>query len=113
MKSIRWKILTVLGVFAVFFAIGVYPILANRYHLPAPAWIKSKQLRLGLDLQGGVHLVLRVHTDEALRTSKFSIISVRARISAFAWSPSMTRIEYLLPERGAMRVPERLTMLTK
>jgi preprotein translocase subunit SecD len=69
MKKIRWKIITVIGVFTVFFAIGVYPILANRYGLPASAWLKSKQLKLGLDLKGGVHLVLRVHTDEALSTS--------------------------------------------
>ena len=69
MKNLRWKILTVIGVFAVFFAIGVYPILANHYKLPAPAWLRAKQLKLGLDLRGGVHLVLRVHTDEALRTS--------------------------------------------
>ena len=27
----------------------------------------DKQLKLGLDLQGGVHLVLRVQTDDALR----------------------------------------------
>ena len=69
MKSIRWKVLTIVGVFAVFFALGVYPILASRYNLPAPGWLKARQLRLGLDLQGGVHLVLRVHTDEALRTA--------------------------------------------
>ena len=70
MKNIRWKVFTVIGVFAVFFALGVYPILANRYpKVPAPAWLKAKQLKLGLDLRGGVHLVLRVHTDEALKTS--------------------------------------------
>jgi preprotein translocase subunit SecD len=69
MKNIRWKVLTVIGVFVVFFALGVYPILANRYSLPAPQWLKDKTLKLGLDLRGGVHLVLRVHTDEALRTS--------------------------------------------
>jgi len=69
MKNIRWKVFTVIGVFAVFFTLGVYPILANRYNLPAPAWLKAKQLKLGLDLRGGVHLVLRVHTDEALKTS--------------------------------------------
>ena len=27
----------------------------------------DKQLKLGLDLKGGVHLVLRVKTDDALR----------------------------------------------
>jgi preprotein translocase subunit SecD len=69
MKNIRWKIITVVSVFVVFFALGVYPILANNYGLPAPAWLKAKQLKLGLDLRGGVHLVMRVHTDEALRTS--------------------------------------------
>jgi preprotein translocase subunit SecD len=68
MTSIRWKILTVVGVFVAFFALGVYPILAARYSLPAPAWLKAKQLKLGLDLQGGVHLVLRVHVDQALQT---------------------------------------------
>jgi preprotein translocase subunit SecD len=69
MKNIRWKVFTVVGVFALFFMLGVYPILASRYSLPAPGWLEAKQLKLGLDLKGGVHLVLRVHTDEALKTS--------------------------------------------
>ena len=36
--------------------------------LPVPGWLKAKQLKLGLDLKGGVQLVLRVNTDDALRT---------------------------------------------
>src|SRR5512145_1438124 len=68
-KNIRWKILTILATLVVFFAVGVYPILAQRYSLPAPGWLMSKQLRLGLDLKGGVHLVLQVKTDDALRIS--------------------------------------------
>jgi preprotein translocase subunit SecD len=66
-KNLRWKSLTILTVFVLFFAVGVYPLLANKYGLPAPAWLKKKTLALGLDLKGGVHLVLRVHTDDALR----------------------------------------------
>jgi len=66
-KSLRWKIITILVVFVLFFATGVYPILAERFSLPAPSWLKAKHLKLGLDLKGGVHLVLRVHTDDALR----------------------------------------------
>ncbi len=66
-KNIRWKLLTSLAIFVIFFSVGVYPILAQRYHLPIPSWLMSKQLRLGLDLKGGVHLVLRVQTDDALR----------------------------------------------
>ena len=51
-KNLRWKILTVLAVVALS-AWAIYPI--------------GERIRLGLDLKGGVHLVLRVHTDDALR----------------------------------------------
>lgn len=66
-KNIRWKLLTSLAVFVIFFAVGVYPILAQRYHMPLPGWLAAKQLKLGLDLKGGVQLVMRVQTDEALK----------------------------------------------
>jgi len=65
--SLRNKIITITIAFVVFFGIGVYPILAGRYGLPAPQWLMAHQLKLGLDLKGGVHLVLRVQTDDALR----------------------------------------------
>ena len=67
MSNLRWKITLIVTVFAVFFGFGVYPILAARYNLPAPQWLRDRQLKLGLDLRGGVHLVLRVQTDDALR----------------------------------------------
>jgi len=51
----------------VFVGVGVYPILATRYHLPSPGWLQEKQLKLGLDLKGGVQLVMRVETDDALK----------------------------------------------
>src|SRR5256712_8537420 len=67
MQNLRWKVITILIVFIVFSAVGVYPILASWKGLPAPGWLKEKQLKLGLDLKSGVHLVLRVQTDDALR----------------------------------------------
>jgi len=67
MNNLRVKVLTVIGVFALFSIIGIYPVLADRYKLPAPGWLHAMRLKLGLDLQGGVHLVLRVQTDDALR----------------------------------------------
>jgi preprotein translocase subunit SecD len=67
MQNIRWKIITIVAVLIVFSGVGVYPILASWKHLPAPGWLKEKQLKLGLDLKGGVHLELRVQTDDALR----------------------------------------------
>ena len=67
MLSLRTKILIICGVFIVFTALGVYPILAAHYGIDKPSWLMDKQLKLGLDLKGGVHLVLRVQTDDALR----------------------------------------------
>jgi preprotein translocase subunit SecD len=51
-KNLRWKLLVILGVIALS-AYAFYP--------------PSERIRLGLDLKGGVHLVLRVQTDDALR----------------------------------------------
>src|SRR6516225_13735 len=51
-KSLRWKILAIVGVIALCVWM-IYP--------------PSQTIRLGLDLKGGVHLVLRVQTDDALR----------------------------------------------
>ena len=66
-NNIHWKVITTVAVFVVCFSLGVYPIVASRYKLPAPGWLMDRQLKLGLDLKGGVHLVLRVQTDDALR----------------------------------------------
>ena len=110
MKNLRWKIITVLSVFAVFFAVGVYPILATRYKLPAPGWLMAKQLKLGLDLKGGVHLVLRVHTDEALQISSTTTSEqVRESLrtagvtpsSISVPSPTVIRVEGVPQERDA------------
>jgi preprotein translocase subunit SecD len=68
-KDLRWKTLTVFAVVVIFAAVGVYPIVAQRFGLPAPSWLMAKQLQLGLDLKGGVHLVMRVNRDDALRIS--------------------------------------------
>src|SRR5689334_23743009 len=67
MQNLRWNLITILAVFVIFAAVGVYPIIASRYGIHSPSWLMDKQLKLGLDLKGGVHLVLRVQTDDALR----------------------------------------------
>jgi len=67
MKDRRWKLITVVTVFVVFAAVGIYPIAAARYNIQSPAFLIDRQLKLGLDLKGGVHFVLRVQTDDALR----------------------------------------------
>ncbi len=51
-KNLRWKLITIGAVIA------------------AAVWLfypPSQKIKLGLDLKGGVHLVLRVQTDDALK----------------------------------------------
>src|SRR6185295_2653862 len=67
MANLRWKLITIVAVLVVFGAVGVYPIVAPRLGINGPSWLMSKALKLGLDLKGGVHLVLRVQTDDALK----------------------------------------------
>ena len=67
MTNLRWKLFTIIGVLIVFAAVGVYPIVAGHYGVKSPAWLMDKQLKLGLDLKGGVHLTLRVQTDDHLQ----------------------------------------------
>jgi preprotein translocase subunit SecD len=67
MTNLRWKVITVLAVLVIFASVGVYPIIATRFGITQPSWLIEKGLKLGLDLKGGVHLVLRVQTDDALR----------------------------------------------
>jgi preprotein translocase subunit SecD len=109
-KNLRWKVLTILAVFVVFFSIGVYPMLADHYHWPCPAFLKEKQLKLGLDLKGGVHLVLKVNTDDALKiTSAAASEQLRdslknAGINYTAITvptPSTFRVEGVPPDKDA------------
>ena len=72
-KNLRWKAITIVVVIIMFAAVGVYPMFAQRFGLPIPGWLAAKQLQLGLDLKGGVHLVLRVNRDDALRISTESV----------------------------------------
>jgi preprotein translocase subunit SecD len=57
-KNLRWRVLTILAV-AVIATWAFYP--------PFDAPGRQGKVRLGLDLKGGVHLVLRVQTDDALK----------------------------------------------
>jgi preprotein translocase subunit SecD len=67
MSNLRWKAASIVAVFVIFFGVGVYPLIAQRYGVTQPSWLVDKALKLGLDLKGGVHLVLRVQTEDALR----------------------------------------------
>src|SRR5438093_13617995 len=110
MSNLRWKVVTVLAVFIIFFGVGVYPLIAQRYNIQQPAWLLDKALKLGLDLKGGVHLVLRVQTDDALRIETESEMErLREQLAtskvnvgnATLVSPTEFRVEGVTPEQDA------------
>ncbi len=92
-KNLRWKMLTILAVAAAA-AFAIYP--------------PEDQVRLGLDLRGGVHLVLRVQTDDALRVEtetnaeqlreQASLVGIEL-LSAGAAAPTEIRVEGVPGER--------------
>ena len=57
MKNVRWR-LTLTALVIGLSVLAFYP--------------PDKKINLGLDLKGGVHLVLRVQTDDALRSERKS-----------------------------------------
>jgi preprotein translocase subunit SecD len=109
-RFLRWKVISILVVFVVFGAVGVYPLVATLMDLPAPRWLMSRKLPLGLDLQGGVQFAIRVETGYALRSeSEAAINRLRESLqTAGAGSPSLTlvdathfRIDGVVPELDA------------
>ena len=71
MKNLNWKLITILGVIA-FAAAMIYPPFDTAAH--------RGRISLGLDLKGGVQLVLRVKTDDALNyTSEDAAERLRPR----------------------------------
>ncbi len=65
-SRLRWRIVITLVVTLGVSFFAWYPWLAERYGLAIPRVIQDKRVFLGLDLKGGVHMVLRVNTDDAV-----------------------------------------------
>ena len=93
-KNLRWKILVIVGVIA----LSVYT-----FYPP------DQKVRLGLDLKGGVHLVMRVQTDDAVRLeTETTSDRLREQMKAqniagtvTTVSPTEFRVEGVSPEQDA------------
>ena len=110
-KNIRWKVLTILAVLVIFTAVGVYPIVASQYGITSPGWLMDKQLKLGLDLKGGVHLVLRVETEDAVRNETLTqmerlreaLKTAGVNVTTITQpSAAQFRVEGIAPEQDAL-----------
>ena len=107
-KNLRWKLLLIVGV-VVAGVLAVYP--------------PGEKIRLGLDLKGGVHLVLRVQTADALQVeteTSAEQLSEQASVdgitltSVAAVSPTEIRIEGVPADRDSefRRIADELLQAT-
>jgi preprotein translocase subunit SecD len=81
MKDIRWRIILIVVVIGLSIW-SFYP--------------PGSKIKLGLDLKGGVHLVLRVHTDDALRVEAETMVE-RLRDSLTRAGVAFTKAEVVSP----------------
>ena len=78
-KNLRWKIICILGVIGLS-VWSFYP--------------PGQKVRLGLDLKGGVHLVLRVQTDDALK------LEVQTTADRLREQLRTAKVPFEFPENG-------------
>ena len=66
MKTFKWRVITILAIL-VAACVYVFPSFG------VPVWwpniFPSEKIHLGLDLQGGMHLVLEVESDKAVESA--------------------------------------------
>ena len=91
----NWKTFIVLFFAALGFVFAAPNLLQKVTAENLPGWIPHKQVSLGLDLQGGSHLLLEVGVDEVLKERTESLTDgIRGRIR-----PTKPRIRYRFDER--------------
>src|SRR5258706_569956 len=74
----RWKVLSILGVCFLALLVALPNLVPSS---DIPAWLPARQVNLGLDLQGGSHLLLQIDMDSVLRERMGSVAdSVRTEL---------------------------------
>ena len=63
----KWKIILILGICALGVIFAAPNFLSSKQAAQLPTWLPHKQVSLGLDLQGGSHLLLEVEVDSVLK----------------------------------------------
>src|ERR1700741_5036373 len=62
----RWKILLITGVCILFFLLALPNVMTVEQRAALPSWVPSQAVSLGLDLQGGSHLLLELEFNKYL-----------------------------------------------
>ncbi len=63
----RWKVYLIIGLCALGLAFAAPNLLTRSQSEAMPVWLPHKQVSLGLDLQGGSHLLLEVEVGAVVR----------------------------------------------
>ncbi len=98
----KWKILLIVGVCAVGLVFVSPNLMPARTAADLPRWLPHEQISLGLDLQGGSHLVLEVDIDALIKER------IEALVDATRTALRGERIRYRFGERGQRSLRVRL-----
>jgi preprotein translocase subunit SecD len=72
----RWKIILTLAVCVLGAALAAPNLLSRQQAEALPSWLPHRQISLGLDLQGGSHLLLQVDVQAVVRERMESLLEI-------------------------------------
>jgi SecD/SecF fusion protein len=113
LKKIRWKF-TLIGLLVVLSVLFLIPSLTKNL----PSWwgkvLPAEGLRLGLDLQGGMHLILKVDLEQATRNYlDISLQDLRESLrkkqvpASKGEASAQNRVSFLLPNADQLSVVQK------
>jgi len=70
----KWKIIAILAVIFVGVAYAIPSITPQRILNQLPSWMPQRSVTLGLDLQGGLHLLMHVEVDAVIKERLDTIV---------------------------------------
>lgn len=124
-KNLRLRIIfilitTVLGILAIIWPFGRKPTLEDFTSLAQVRTNASKNIHLGLDLKGGIHLVMQVQAEEAVQTiingdAEVAKVKLTEKGIPLAGDPEVDATNHVIRVRvgDAARIAEAETELTK
>ena len=70
----KWKVIAILAVLLVGLAFAAPNLLDKTTAESLPGWVPNRQVNLGLDLQGGLHLLMHVEVDSVVKERVEAIV---------------------------------------
>ena len=70
----KWKIITILALVALGIAYAIPTFLSQKTLDQLPGWVPHRSVTLGLDLQGGLHLLMHVEVDAVVKERLDAIV---------------------------------------